>query len=57
MAKRTRTSVAVELGLWVTVAFVGVLVYAWVKMPDLQRGVKTVVDDIAAELGFQEEPV
>ncbi len=57
MARKTRkrrSSRAVELGLWLSVAFVAVLVLAWVRMPDVQRGVRTLVDDVAARFGVHE---
>lgn len=53
-ASRTRTSLAVELFLWGSVAFVAVLAVAWLRLPDLERGIGTLVDDVAAELGLQE---
>jgi len=51
---RTRTSKAVELGLWLSLAWVAVLVAAWVRMPDVQRGVRTLVDDVAVRFGLQD---
>ena len=54
MARRPRTSTAVQLFLLASVAFVAVLVVAWVRMPDVQRGVRTVATDVAGRLGLGE---
>lgn len=53
-AARPRQSRLVELGLWFSLAFVAVLVAAWVRMPDVERGVRTLVDDLAARWGYQD---
>lgn len=54
MAARTRQSTLVELLLIASVGFVAVLVVAWMRMPDVERGVRTVASDLALRLGFEE---
>ena len=54
MAKvKRRTATIVELSLWLSLAFVAVLVAAWLRLPDVERGVMTLVDDIAERAGWQ----
>lgn len=43
-----------QLLLLASVAFVAVLVVAWLRMPDLQRGVRTVATDVAGRLGLDD---
>jgi len=49
--KRPPQSAWVELMLLVSVGFVAVLVLAWIRMPELQRGVRTVAVDVSQRLG------
>lgn len=55
MAKsRGQPSALVELVLIASVAFVAVLVLGWLRMPDVERGVKTLTVDVAKRLGISE---
>ena len=48
-----KRAVWVELSLWASLAFLAVLIAAWLRLPDVERGVKTLVDDIAERAGWQ----
>jgi hypothetical protein len=52
MAQPPRSSRIVDVLLVLTVAFVAVVVSAYVYMPDFQRGLSTVVSRAAPALGF-----
>ncbi len=53
MAPRLKTSKAVQLMVIFSVAFTAVLVLGWVRMPELQRGVRSVATEIGERVGFQ----
>ncbi|NOY25267.1 MAG: hypothetical protein GXP62_05285 [Oligoflexia bacterium] len=51
---RGQSSATVELLLIASVALVAVLVLGWLRMPDVERGVKTLTVDVAQRLGIAE---
>ena len=53
MAPTLRTHRFTELLLIFSVGFLAVLILGWVRMPELQRGVRSVVTEIGERVGFR----